>query len=35
VARVEVVLEDVGVGENGVKTHVIQKYFHAPPRIKL
>jgi hypothetical protein len=32
---VEMVLEDVGVGENVVKTHVIQKYFIAPPRIKL
>jgi hypothetical protein len=35
VVRVEVVLEDVGVGENYVKAHVIQKYFPAPPRTKL
>ncbi len=31
----EMVLEDVGVGENVVKAHVIDKYFIAPPRIKL
>jgi hypothetical protein len=33
--RVEVVLEDVGVGENGAKAHATQKYFFAPPKIKL
>jgi len=33
--RVEVVLEDVGVKENGAKTNVIQKYFPTPPRTKL
>jgi hypothetical protein len=35
VVRVEVVLDDVHVGENGAKTHVIQKYFLAFLRIKL
>jgi hypothetical protein len=33
--RIEVVLADVRVRENGAKIEVIQKYFLAPPRIKL
>jgi len=31
--KVEVVLEDVGVGENGAKAHVAQKYYPARPKI--
>jgi hypothetical protein len=33
--KVEVVLEDVGVKENGAKTHIVQEYYFAHPRIKL
>jgi hypothetical protein len=33
--KVEVVLDDVGARENGAKTHIVQKYFFAHPRIKL
>jgi len=31
----EVVLHDVGARENGVKTHVVQEYSFARPKIKL
>jgi hypothetical protein len=34
VVKVEVVLEDVGVGENGAKAEVIQKYFTPHSRTK-
>jgi hypothetical protein len=33
--RIEMVLEDVGVGKNGVKVRVVQEYSFACPRIKL
>jgi hypothetical protein len=33
--KVEMISKDVGVKKNGAKNHVIQKYFPAPPRIKL
>jgi hypothetical protein len=33
--KVEVISKDVGARENGAKTHATQKYFPAPPRIKL
>jgi hypothetical protein len=33
--RVEVVLKDVSVRENGAKMHVVQEYSLACPRIKL
>jgi len=35
VVKVEGVLENVGVEKNGAKTHVVQEYFLAHPRIKL
>jgi hypothetical protein len=35
VMKVEVVLEDVGARENGAKTHIVQEYSFAHPRIKL
>ncbi len=33
--RVEVVLEDVGAGENGVRAQIVQKYSTTHSRIKL
>jgi hypothetical protein len=33
--KAEVVLEDMGVGKNGAKVHVIQEYSPTHPRIKL
>jgi hypothetical protein len=33
--KVEMISKDVGARKNGAKTHVTQKYFLAPPRIKL
>jgi len=35
VVKDKVVLEDVGVGENGTKTFVVQKYYPTHPRSKL
>ncbi len=33
--KVEVVLEDMGVGENGAKTQVVWKYSFTHPKTKL
>jgi len=33
--RVKVVLKDVGVGKNGAKAQVAQKYSPAQPKVKL
>ncbi len=33
--RAEVVLEDVGTGENGAKVQATQEYTLAQPRVKL
>jgi len=33
--RVEVVLKNMGVGENGARTQVARKYYLAHPIIKL
>jgi hypothetical protein len=33
--KIEAVLKDVDVGENGVKTRAIQKYSFIRPRAKL
>jgi hypothetical protein len=35
VMRAKVVLEDMGIRENGVKMHATQEFFFTRPRIKL